>query len=153
MGEKPAKHSWNPTHHKQTEDEPVFMLITGPALTWNDVLHLLHDTTIISEKVWMSFPAFISGNSWVCQLFRATGLCQQTSSGFYLYTNQSSVHGSLIVCCSHDRGYFPSRRYFPECISRGIPPLTEVLRLFVDPIDTTSTCTHGTSSVSVYRWS
>lgn len=86
MGEKPAKHQWNPTHYKQPEDEPVFMLITGPALAWNYVLHLSHKTTIICEKVWMSFPAFAFGNRQIRQLFRATNVCWQTSDSFHYHT-------------------------------------------------------------------
>lgn len=51
------------SHTLQAEDEPVFALITGPALRWNDVLHLSHKTTIIIKKTGMSFPAFTVGNT------------------------------------------------------------------------------------------
>lgn len=43
------------SHTLQTEGEPVFTLITGVALRWNDALHLSHKITIICEKAWTLF--------------------------------------------------------------------------------------------------
>lgn len=36
--------------HVANKDEPAFILITGPALGWNGVLHLPHKTEIICKK-------------------------------------------------------------------------------------------------------
>lgn len=43
------------SHTLQTEDEPVFTLITGLALRRNDALHLSHKITIFCEKGWILF--------------------------------------------------------------------------------------------------
>jgi len=125
------------------------MLITGPALTWNDVLHLLHESPIISNYLWEGINVFSGIHCWkqlsLAAIQSHRSMCQQTSGRFYLCTNQGSVLRSLNVCYSHDRGYFPSKRYFPVFISRGFPPLTKLLWLFLDPTDTTSTYTHSRS--------
>lgn len=147
MGEKPAKHSWNPTHTTNKQKKNLFLYAnyrTSPNLEWCSA-----SSPWDYNYLWEGINVFSGIHCWkqlsLAAIQSHRSMCQQTSGRFYLCTNQGSVLRSLNVCYSHDRGYFPSKRYFPVFISRGFPPLTKLLWLFLDPTDTTSTYTHSRS--------
>lgn len=132
MGEKPAKHSWNPTHTTNKQKKNLFLYAnyrTSPNLEWCSA-----SSPWVYNYLWEGINVFSGIRCWkqlsLAAIQSHRFMCQQTSGRFYLCTNQGSVLRSLNVCYSHDRGYFPSKRYFPVFISRGFPPLTKLLWLF-----------------------